>query len=140
MKTVILAAAAALALAAPALASGDATKGEREFNKCKSCHEVVAGDGTVIVRGGKAGPNLYGVIGRTAGSLEGFNFRPSIVAAGEKGLVWDAESFDAYSKDPTAFLKSYLGDNSASSSMSFKLRRGGDDIAAYLEQVSSASQ
>ena len=65
-------------LAAPAFA-GDAAKGESDFKKCKACHSIVADDGTAIVKGGKVGPNLYGVIGRQIGSLEGFKDRKSVV-------------------------------------------------------------
>ena len=39
-------------------------RGEKEFNKCKACHTIQAPDGTDVVKGGKTGPNLYGVVGR----------------------------------------------------------------------------
>jgi cytochrome c len=135
MKTTLLATAvAALALALPAHAEGDAAKGEKEFGKCKSCHMVVAPDGTEIVKGGKTGPNLYGVIGRAAGSTD-FKYGASLKAAGEKGLVWDAASFATYTVDPAKFLKEYLGDDKAKSNMTFKLKKGGEDIAAWLVTV-----
>ena len=70
-----------LSLAAPALA-GDVALGEKDFKKCKACHSIVADDGTAIVKGGKVGPNLYGVIGRQIGSLPDFKYGASIVAAG----------------------------------------------------------
>lgn len=127
-----------LALATPALAEGDIAKGEKEFGKCKSCHSVVADDGTEIVKGGKTGPNLYGVIGRTAGTAD-FKYGASLKAAGEKGLVWDAASLADYTVDPAAFLKSYLGDDKAKSTMSFKLKKGGEDIAAWLGSVAPAN-
>ena len=38
----------ALALAAPAFADADASKGEDTFKKCKSCHSIIAPDGTVV--------------------------------------------------------------------------------------------
>jgi cytochrome c len=90
----------------------------------------------VIVKGGKTGPNLYGIAGRTAGTYEGFKYGDSIVAAGENGLVWDEESFVAYSQDPKAFLKDYLGETSAKSKMSFRLKKGGEDVYAYIVSVS----
>ncbi len=135
MKSTLLASAvAALAMAIPAHAQ-DVAVGEKEFGKCKSCHMVVAPDGTEIVKGGKTGPNLYGVIGRAAGSVEGFKYGASLKAAGEKGLVWDAASFAAYTVDPAKFLKEYLGDDKAKSNMTFKLKKGGEDIAAWLTSV-----
>lgn len=126
-----------LALATPALAA-DIANGEKEFGKCKSCHMVVAPDGTAIVKGGKTGPNLYGVIGRAAGA-EDFKYGASLKAAGEKGLVWDTENFAAYVVDPAKFLKEYLGDSKAKSSMTFKLKKGGEDIAAWLASVAPAA-
>lgn len=67
MKTMIAATATLVALAMPALAQ-DAAKGEKEFNKCKACH-MIASDSETIVKGGKIGPNLHGVIGRDRKSV-----------------------------------------------------------------------
>lgn len=137
MKTILTATAALLALAAPALAAGDAAKGEKEFNKCKSCHMLETAEGEAIVKGGKVGPNLYGVIGRAAASVEGFKYGDSVVAAGAAGLVWDEENLATYVADPTAFLRETLGDDSARSKMTFKLKKGGEDVAAYLASVAA---
>lgn len=131
----LIAAAIAALIAAPAFAAGDVEKGEKGFKKCKSCHSIVSDDGEVIVKGGKTGPNLYGVIGRTAGTFEGFKYGKSTIAAGEAGLVWDEATFEKYVMDPSAFLKEYLDDGSAKSKMSFKLKKGGEDIFAYLQSV-----
>ncbi|MFD1912796.1 c-type cytochrome [Halodurantibacterium flavum] len=124
-----------LALPLPAAAQGDAARGEREFNKCRSCHMIEAPDGTEIFRGGRTGPNLYGIIGQPAGAAEGFRYSPSMVAAGEAGLVWDAENLRDYLADPTAFLRAHLGDPRARSNMAFRLTSGADDVIAYLESV-----
>lgn len=125
-----------LFMAGAAFADGDAAKGEREFNKCKACHSIVDAGGTAIVKGGKVGPNLYGVIGRHAASVEGFKYGDSIKAAGEAGLVWDQENLVEYLKDPKAFLGEVTGDDKARSQMAFKLSKGGEDVAAYLAQFS----
>ncbi len=134
MKTKLIAIAAALAVAGPALA-GDAAKGESEFKKCKSCHAIVADDGTEIVKGGKTGPNLYGVVGRNAGSVEDFKYSDVMKEAGEKGLVWTEENLVSYLPDPTKFLEEFSGDSSGKSKMTFKLAKGGEDVAAYLASV-----
>jgi cytochrome c len=132
---------AATVLAVPAFADdGDAAKGEKEFNKCKACHSIEAADGTVIVKGSKVGPNLYGVIGRTAGTVEDFKYSDSLKAAGEAGLVWGEDNFAHYLEDPAKFLKEYLNDPKAKSAMTFKLRKGGEDIMAYLVSVSPAPE
>ncbi|MCA0907929.1 cytochrome C [Ruegeria marisrubri] len=132
----ILATAIVGLLALPAYAEGDAEAGKKTFNKCKSCHMIADPAGEVIVKGGKTGPNLYGIAGRTAGTVEGFKYGDSIVAAGEKGLVWDETTFVEYAQDPKAFLKSYLDDTSAKSKMTFKLKKGGEDVYAYIASVS----
>lgn len=139
MKIALVSAAfAALAMTAPAFAEPDLANGEKEFGKCKSCHMVVAPDGTEIVKGGKTGPNLYGVIGRAAGAAD-FKYGAGLKEAGEKGLVWDAENFSKYLEDPTAYIKEFTGDSKAKSNMSFKLKKGGEDIAAWLASVAPAA-
>ncbi|WP_187428135.1 Cytochrome c-551 [Roseobacter fucihabitans] len=128
----------AISFAAPVFAAGDAAEGEKTFNKCKSCHMIVADDGTEIVKGGKTGPNLYGVIGRTAGSAD-FKYGDDLVAAGEAGLVWDEATLATYIADPRDFLRTTLDDKKAKSRMAFKLKKGGEDVAAYLASVGPQS-
>ena len=133
-KTPILAALAVFALAAPALAA-DPAAGENEFKKCKACHSIIAPDGTEIQKGGKTGPNLYGVVGRAVASDPDFKYGDSILAVGAAGTVWDEASLAAYMADPAAWLKTTLGDDGAKSKMSFKLAKGAEDLAAYLASV-----
>ncbi|MCP9481223.1 c-type cytochrome [Shimia sp. CNT1-13L.2] len=135
MKTLFAVAAATIAFAAPAFAEGDAAKGEKAFKKCKACHTIVSPEGETIYKGGKTGPNLYGVIGRAVGS-EDFKYGAGLVEAGEAGVVWTEELVAAYVADPKAWLK----DNgyAAKSKMSFKLKKGGADVAAYLASVAPA--
>ena len=131
MKFALVSALALSALAAPAFAQ-DAAKGEADFKKCKACHAIIATDGTEIVKGGKTGPNLFGVVGRTVGSLEGFAYGESIVSVGAAGKVWDEAMLAAYLVDPAKWLKDETGDAAAKSKMSFKLAKGSEDMAAYL--------
>ena len=135
MNRILTATFALLALAAPAFAAGDAAKGEADFKKCKACHMIVADDGTEIQKGGKTGPNLYGVIGRPIASVEGFNYGPSIASLAGKGLAWDEAMLASYVADPGAWLKEQTGDAAAKSKMTFKLPKGGADMAAYLASV-----
>ncbi|CAD0184351.1 Cytochrome c551 [Ruegeria sp. THAF57] len=123
-------------LAVPAFAEGDADAGKKAFNKCKSCHLIADPAGEVIVKGGKTGPNLYGIAGRTAGTVEGFKYGDSLAAAGENGLVWDETTFVEYAQDPKAFLKTYLDDTAAKSKMTFRLKSGAEDVYAYIVSVS----
>ena len=137
MKRLIATAAIAL-LAAPAFAEGDAEAGQKAFNKCKSCHTVASPEGEVFVKGGKTGPNLYGLPGRTAGTAEGFKYGGDIVAAGEAGLVWDEANLVGFTANPKEFLREFTGNSKAKSKMSFKLKKGGEDIYAFLASVSPA--
>jgi len=127
------------ALCLPAFA-GDVTRGEALFKDCRACHSVIDETETAIIRGGRTGPNLYGVIGRHAGSVPGFFYSTSMVAAGQQGLRWNEEDFVVYVKDATAFLRDYLGDPDARGKMAYKLRdtRKARDVWAYLESVTKA--
>ncbi|WP_333816959.1 c-type cytochrome [Tabrizicola sp.] len=123
----------ALVLASPALA-GDPAKGEETFKKCKSCHSIIAPDGTAVQKGGKTGPNLYGVVGRAAASAPDFKYGEGMLELNAKGVVWDEEQIAAYLADPTAWVKATTGDAAAKSKMSFKLPNEEDaaNMAAYL--------
>ncbi len=139
MKHFVTATIAALILAAPAFA-GDADKGEADFKKCKACHAIIGADGTEIQKGGKVGPNLFGIIGRQIGSFPDFKYGESIIAAGADGTVWDEDMIASYVADPTAWLKEKTGDASAKSKMTFKLAKGGEDMADYLKSVSPEAE
>jgi len=143
MKFTLATAMVAGLFAVPAIAgghaSGDAEAGEKAFNQCKACHAIVDADGNDIVKGGKTGPNLWGLPGRTAGMSDDFDkYKKSIVAAGEGGLVWDEASFVAYVQDPNAFLKEVTGDSKARSGMAFRVRKEDDaaNLWAYIASVS----
>ncbi len=121
-----------LSLAPPALAEGDASKGEKLFNRCKACHSIIAADGTAKQMGGKTGPNLYGVIGRPIGSYPDFKYGTGLLALNAKGDVWDEAKLAAYITNPTAWVKEESGDASVIAKMGFKMGNGAEDMAAYL--------
>lgn len=134
MKISLIATLAALALSAPAFA-GDVALGEKDFKKCKACHSIIKDDGEAIVKGGKTGPNLYGIVGRTAGTSEGFKYKEAIVALGATGFVWTEEEIAAYVGDTSGFLEAKLGDPAAKSGMSKQKLKDPADVAAYLASV-----
>jgi len=138
MKRILLAITAGLISTSATYAAGDVAAGEKAFRKCKSCHSIVDPEGAVIVKGGKVGPNLWGVVGRTAGTVDGFKYSASLVAAGEGGLVWSEDEIVKWLGDPKAYLREILDDSSAKSKMTFKLRKGGEDVAAYLASLAPA--
>ena len=89
--------------AAPARAMddlpGDVAKGEKVFKKCKACHAVGADAKN------KTGPQLNGILGRAAGTVDGFKYSKALMAAAEAGLTWTVEDLDAFLQKPKAFLK-----------------------------------
>lgn len=133
--TITLTIAAAVIAIAGSVEAADAAKGESDFKRCKACHSIVADDGTVIQKGGQTGPNLYGVVGRAVGTLGGFNYGSGLAAAGSAGIIWDESNLAAYVQDPNAWLQEALGDPKAKSRMTFKLKSGAEDMAAYLASL-----
>jgi len=106
------------AFASPAMADGDAAAGEKVFNKCKACHTLEEGKN-------KVGPSLHGVMGRAAGTLEGFKFSS---AMSESGLTWDDETMAKFLAKPKDLV--------AKTKMSFAGLKKEDDIEnviAYLK-------
>ena len=71
----------------------DAAAGEKVFAVCKACHQV--GDNAKNT----VGPVLNRLIGRKAGSVEGYNYSD---ANKRSGNTWDEATFSEYIKDPKA--------------------------------------
>lgn len=130
MKSLMIAACLA-AVSLPAFAA-DPANGEKLFNQCKSCHSIIKPDGTAVVKGGKIGPDLWGVVGRAAGSEADYKYGDSLKEAGASGAVWDEAALAAWVADPTAWLNGKLGKTDAKTKMTFKLKSGGEDVAAWL--------
>lgn len=101
-----------------ALADGDAEAGKKVFNKCKVCHALEAGVN-------KVGPSLAGVVGRPAGTVEGFNYSDAMKSA---GITWDAATLDEYLADPKGFIP---GNKMAF--VGLKKEKERQDVIAYLQ-------
>jgi cytochrome c len=97
MKRIAIMCAALVALAAPAMADGDAALGAKVFNKCKTCHENEKGVNRV-------GPTLKGIVGRKTASVEGFKYSEAMAKKGTEGQVWDDATLATYLKDPKALV------------------------------------
>ncbi|MEH6647765.1 c-type cytochrome [Sulfitobacter sp.] len=134
LKLVSLIAALGLFISAGAASAQNAEAGAAVFKKCKACHQIGPNAEN------KLGPTLNDLVGRAAGSVEDFKYGDSILAAGEKGLVWSTEELANYLEDPTKYMRAYLDDNSARSAMSFKLKKEQDrlDVVAYLTTAVTA--
>jgi cytochrome c len=63
-------------------------------NVCRTCHTTVSGDN-------RLGPNLAGLIGRKAGSVEGYGYSSSMK---NSAVIWDAKTLDQFIADPDAVV------------------------------------
>lgn len=74
--------------------TGDAEAGKTVFVQCKTCHLMEEGKNGV-------GPALYGVVGRAAGTIEGFNYSD---ANKNSGLTWTPEILFEYLESPRDYM------------------------------------
>ena len=115
----LVAGAALLASVGAALAQ-DAAAGEKVFSKCKICHQIGEGAKNMV------GPVLNGVVGRPAGSYDGYHYSD---ANKNSGITWDEATLKEYLKDPKAKVPG--------TKMVFPGLKSDDDInnvIAYLKQ------
>ena len=78
-------------LAPVAAAPEESDEGQVAFNNsCRTCHSFKAGDN-------RLGPSLHGIVGRKAGSMEGFAFSSAMKSS---GLTWDASNLDQFIENP----------------------------------------
>ena len=96
----------------------DAANGQDVFIQCSSCHVLEAGVNRI-------GPSLAGIVGRTAGTVEGYTYSE---ANANSGITWTKEKLFQYLENPQRIVPG--------TKMAFVgLPDGQDraDIIAYLE-------
>lgn len=100
------------------MASADAKKGAGVFKKCGACHKVEEGANST-------GPSLYGVVGRSVGSVGGFGYSAGMT---DLGGEWTPERLSEFLENPKAYAPG--------TSMSFAgLKKPADrfNVIAYLD-------
>ncbi|NYE62792.1 cytochrome c [Duganella sp. 1224] len=81
-----------LCLAAAGAAAQDL--GKKAFEQCAACHSLKAGENGV-------GPTLHGLLGSTAGTVEGFRFSGPMKRS---GIVWDEKTLTEFLRNPQAVV------------------------------------
>lgn len=79
-------------------AEGDVAAGKAVYKKCAACHFLNKEKARV-------GPHLVGIVGRKAGSVEGYKYSKGLKKMAEGGLVWDEGNLDKYLTKPRDFVK-----------------------------------
>ena len=70
--------------------AADTAFGQRLFDRCLPCHTVEQGAPHSL------GPNLFGVVGRMAGSADGYVYSPAMA---NSGVTWTEENIARFLKD-----------------------------------------
>lgn len=70
--------------------TGDAAAGANVFKQCMACHVVEPGQN-------RTGPTLAGIIGRAAGTVDGYSYTP---ANANSGITWTPEKMFQYLENP----------------------------------------
>lgn len=132
MKSTIMAASLVMTAASPLLAD------DARWRDCRTCHAVVAPDGTELVRGGRSGPNLFGITNAPLARDSGFRFySENLRAAAQTGARWTEDNFIAYLTAPDQFLRDITGNPQAQSGMHVQLRSGAAELFRYLDGLSN---
>jgi cytochrome c len=77
-----------------ALADCDLEAGSKQYNKCVACHSTQPGEQLM-------GPSLHGLMGRKAGSVQGFTYS---LAMEKAGFTWSEETLDAFLVSPSSVV------------------------------------
>jgi cytochrome c len=77
--------------AQPGTAVGDPERGAQGFQSCAACHSLEPGEH-------RTGPSLAGIVGRRAGTVEGFTRYSS--ALEQADVTWTEETLDRWLADP----------------------------------------
>jgi cytochrome c len=111
----------AVLAAAPAWA-GDVAHGKQVFTQqCAVCHSSNKGGAPLV------GPNLYGVVDRRAGAVQGFNYSPALKGA---GLTWTSANLNTYLEAPARMLPGVRMPFAGIKNIAQR-----DDLVAYLQTL-----
>ena len=98
----------------------DLDNGKSVFNKCRACHQIGEGAKNLV------GPILNGLIGRKAGTIDGFNYSE---ANKTSGITWDEATFREYIKSPKTKIP-----NTKMVFVGLSDDKDAEDLLAFLKQ------
>lgn len=93
-------------------------RGAKLYKRCQTCHTLGAGEKH------KVGPNLFGIYGLKAGSMEGFAYSKVMESS---DIIWDDDTLSAYIENPRKFMPG--------NRMSFAGLRKPEDRKAVLDYM-----
>ena len=106
----------------PGLAlAANAQKGAQVFIQCQTCHTTQKGAASGL------GPNLFGVVGRKAGSLPGFSYSNALK---QSKIVWTNDKLKLWVSGPNKMVP---GTRMFFPGVSDAGKR--DDLVAYLDSL-----
>jgi cytochrome c len=98
--------------------AGDAKRGEPIYARCAACHALEYD---------RTGPRHCGLLGRTAGTVQGFAYSSALKRS---GIVWSAATLDRFLADP---MRAVPGTSMGYDGV--KDARERSDLIAYLAAV-----
>ena len=66
---------------------------------CTVCHTIKKGARN------KIGPNLFGIVGRVAGTKKGFHYSKALMSLSKTGMKWTEALIAEWANNPNKFLK-----------------------------------
>jgi cytochrome c len=119
----VLATALGLAGFGSAQAAGDAAKGKAVFTRqCALCHTVEKGGDN------RLGPNLFGIVGRKAGTAQGFDYTNAFKT--RANWEWTEDALGGWVMFPSTMIP-----GTAMGGFQGIAERDRDDLLAYLETL-----
>jgi len=104
-----------------AAAAGDPVKGQNVYKRCAVCHTIDKNGGDAL------GPNLFGVVGRKAGTRAGYAYSAPLKAS---NLVWTEANLTKWSASPGRMVP---GTKMFFAGITSKTQQA--DLAAYLKTL-----
>ena len=102
---------------------GDLERGRKLYLQCRACHSLKENEPH------KIGPNLFKIIGSTAGSMKGYNYSDAL---SKSEIVWTKENLDLWLEKPYEILP---GNKMVFSGM--RKQEDRNDLIAYVYDETS---